>query len=66
MQIVAEQYEVETMNRAGENRFYFPSFRFAGDKVWYFPEDIKQVTPKPMPATSSDRHLCVLPDIWAK
>ncbi|KAG7242798.1 hypothetical protein INR49_018960, partial [Caranx melampygus] len=54
--IVAEQYEVDTMYRAGPNRFYTPTVKIPGDKVWYFPEDIKEVIPEPMPATSSARH----------
>lgn len=64
--IVAEQYGVDTMYRAGLNRFFTPTVQIPGDKVWYFPEDIKQVIPEPMPATSSARHFCVLPEIWAK
>ncbi|KAF7652466.1 hypothetical protein LDENG_00096270 [Lucifuga dentata] len=65
-QIVDEQYEVDTMSRAGENRFFVPSITFPGDKVWYFQSDIKSVIPTPMPATSSARHFSVLPEIWNK
>lgn len=65
-QALAGQYEVDTMNRAGENKFYIPSIKFDGDKVWYYGEDIKSVIPEPMPASSSARHFSVDPEIWAK
>ncbi|CAL8237232.1 unnamed protein product [Arctogadus glacialis] len=65
-QIVNDQYEVDTMSCAGANKFYFPSVRFDGEKVWYFFHDIKSIIPEPQPATSSARHFCVLPEIWAK
>ncbi|KAF7640973.1 hypothetical protein LDENG_00002470 [Lucifuga dentata] len=65
-QIVDEQYEVDTMSRAGENRFFVPSITFPGDKVWYYQSDTKSVIPAPMPATSSARHFSVLPEIWNK
>ncbi|KAG9269190.1 hypothetical protein AMEX_G16186 [Astyanax mexicanus] len=32
-QIADDQYEVDTMNCAGENRFYVPSIKFSGEKV---------------------------------
>lgn len=51
---------------AGENRFYVPSIKFPGEKVWYYRHDIKDQIPEPLPVTSSGRHFCVLPDIWAK
>ncbi|XP_049337292.1 uncharacterized protein LOC107197431 [Astyanax mexicanus] len=65
-QIADDQYEVDTMNCAGENRFYVPSIRFSGEKVWYYRQDIRDQIPEPLPVTSSARHFCVLPDIWAK
>lgn len=54
------------MNSAGDNRFYIPSIKFPGDKVWYYLEDIKKIIPEPLPATSSARHFSVVPEIWAK
>ncbi|KAJ8342717.1 hypothetical protein SKAU_G00326450 [Synaphobranchus kaupii] len=42
------------------------AMQFPGDKVWYYESDIKTVIPVPMPATSSARHFCVLPEIWEK
>lgn len=66
LQIVSGQYEVDTMSCAGDNRFYVPSIKFTGDKVWYYLEDIKEIIPEPLPATSSARHFSVVPDIWAK
>lgn len=65
-QIANDQYEVDTMNCAGVNRFYIPSIRYEGEKVWYYPDDIKSIIPEPQPATSSARHFCVLPEIWVK
>ncbi|CAL8392379.1 unnamed protein product [Arctogadus glacialis] len=65
-QAVAEQYEVDTMYRAGTNRFFIPGVEIPGDKVWYLPDDIRAVIPEPMPASSSGRHFCVLPEIWEK
>ena len=62
---VVEQYEVDTMYRAGTNRFFIPGVEIPGDKVWYLPDDIRAVIPEPMPASSSGRHFCVLPEIWA-
>ncbi|CAK6973238.1 uncharacterized protein LOC119773151 [Scomber scombrus] len=32
-QIASGQYKVDTMSCAGDNRFYIPSIRFAGEKV---------------------------------
>ncbi|KAI4805510.1 hypothetical protein KUCAC02_010120, partial [Chaenocephalus aceratus] len=66
IQIVEDQFEVDTMNCAGENRFFYPSIGFPGDKVWYFRDNIKDMIPEPMPATSSARHFSVAADIWAK
>lgn len=66
IQIVSCQYEVDTMSCAGDNRFYIPSIKFPGDKVWYYLEDIKEIIPEPLPATSSTRHFSVLLEIWAK
>ena len=54
------------MNCAGENRFFYPSIGFPGDNVWYFKDNIKDMIPEPMPATSSARHFSVTADIWAK
>lgn len=54
------------MNSAGENKFYIPSIRFEGEKVWYYPDDIKCIIPEPLPITSSARHFSVAADIWAK
>ncbi|KAL1258015.1 hypothetical protein QQF64_011259 [Cirrhinus molitorella] len=65
-QIVDGQYEVDTMSCAGSNRFFIPSKRYEGEKVWYYFDDIKAVIPEPQPATSSAQHFCVLPEIWAK
>ncbi|KAG5845369.1 hypothetical protein ANANG_G00138170, partial [Anguilla anguilla] len=65
-QIVGEQYEVDTMIRVGENRFFNPAVKYPGDKIWYLPGDIKEVIPEPLPVTSSRRHFCILPEIWAK
>ncbi|KAJ8361367.1 hypothetical protein SKAU_G00178920 [Synaphobranchus kaupii] len=65
-QIVGDQYEVDTMNCAGENKFYIPSIRFDGEKVWYYRDDIKCIIPEPLPATSSARHFSVVPEIWAQ
>ncbi|KAK1889254.1 Protein MLP1 [Dissostichus eleginoides] len=65
-QIVEDQFEVDTMNCAGENRFFYPSIGFPGDKVWYFRDNIKDMIPEPMPATSSARHFSVAAEIWAK
>ncbi|XP_038124838.1 uncharacterized protein LOC119772465 [Cyprinodon tularosa] len=65
-QIAEGQYEVETMSCIGENRFYYPSKRYPGEDVWYYRQDIREIIPEPLPATSSARHFCVLPDIWAK
>uniref|UniRef100_A0A0E9UT56 SGF29 C-terminal domain-containing protein n=1 Tax=Anguilla anguilla TaxID=7936 RepID=A0A0E9UT56_ANGAN len=55
-QIVGEQYEVDTMIRVGENRFFNPAVKYPGDKIWYLPGDIKEVIPEPLPVTSSRRH----------
>ncbi|XP_048092646.1 uncharacterized protein LOC125289715 [Alosa alosa] len=65
-QISNGQYEVDTMTAIGENKFYIPTVKFPGDKVWYFQDDIKAIIPKPLPITSSARHFCVLPEIWNK
>ncbi|MGH0127646.1 UNVERIFIED_CONTAM: hypothetical protein FKN15_071801 [Acipenser sinensis] len=65
-QVVNEQYEVDAMSRAGDNRFFNPSLKFPVDKIWYYREDIIDIIPEPLPATSSARHFCVLPEIWAK
>ncbi|KAL1250664.1 hypothetical protein QQF64_018460 [Cirrhinus molitorella] len=65
-QIAEGQYEVDTMTCAGENRFYVPSIRFPGERVWYYRQDIRDIIPEPLPVTSSARHFCILPDIWAK
>ncbi|KAF3854209.1 hypothetical protein F7725_022264 [Dissostichus mawsoni] len=40
-QIVEDQFEVDTMNCAGENRLFYPSIGFPGDKVWYFRDNVK-------------------------
>ncbi|KAJ7991312.1 hypothetical protein DPEC_G00296020 [Dallia pectoralis] len=45
------------MNCAGENRFYVPSIRFPGERVWYYRDDIRDIIPEPLPVTSSSRHL---------
>lgn len=47
-------------------RFYVPSIRFPGERVWYYRQDIRDIIPEPLPVTSSARHFCILPDIWAK
>ena len=65
-QIADDQYEVDTMTRVGENRFYVPSIRFPGEMVWYYHQDIRDVIPEPLPATSSATHFCILPDVWEK
>ncbi|XP_062847785.1 uncharacterized protein LOC134310183 isoform X1 [Trichomycterus rosablanca] len=65
-QIVDGQYEVDTMSCAGENRFFVPSIRFPGERVWYYRNDIRDIIPEPLPVTSSARHFCVLPEIWAR
>ncbi|XP_062386091.1 uncharacterized protein LOC134073124 [Sardina pilchardus] len=65
-QISNGQYEVDTMTAIGENKFYIPTVKFPGDKVWYFQDDIKAIIPDPLPITSSARHFCVLPEIWNK
>ncbi|XP_038153357.1 uncharacterized protein LOC119791359 [Cyprinodon tularosa] len=65
-QIASGQYEVDTMSCAGDNRFYIPSIRFAGEKVWYYLDDIKEIIPEPLPTSSSARHFCVVSEIWAK
>ncbi|KAL2092912.1 hypothetical protein ACEWY4_012710 [Coilia grayii] len=65
-QIAEGQYEVETMNSIGENRFYYPARRYPGERVWYYRQDIRDIIPEPLPATSSARHFCVSPNIWAK
>lgn len=54
------------MESAGGNRFYTPSTRIPGDKVWYFKENILDLIPEPMPTTSSARHFNVAEEIWAK
>ncbi|KAI4830301.1 hypothetical protein KUCAC02_001941, partial [Chaenocephalus aceratus] len=61
IQIVEDQFEV--VNCAGENRFFYPSIGFPGDKVWYFRDNIKDMIPEPMPATSSARHFSVTAEI---
>ena len=66
LQIVGDQYEVDTMNCAGENKFYIPTLRYDGEKVWYYFDDIKCIIPEPLPATSSARHFSVAAEIWAK
>ena len=66
LQISNGQYEVDTMTVIGENKFYIPTVKFPGDKVWYFQDDIKAIIPDPLPITSSARHFCVLPEIWNK
>ncbi|XP_056449969.1 uncharacterized protein LOC130385486 [Gadus chalcogrammus] len=65
-QIADDQYEVDTMTRVGENRFYVPSIRFPGEMVWYYRQDIRDIIPEPLPAISSARHFCILPDLWEK
>jgi len=54
------------MSCAGPNKFYVPSIKYEGEKVWYYFDDIKAIIPEPQPATSSARHFCVLPEIWEK
>lgn len=66
LQIVGDQYEVDTMNCAGENKFYTPTLRYDGEKVWYYFDEIKCIIPEPLPATSSARHFSVAAEIWAK
>ena len=63
LQIVEDQYEVDTMNCAGENKFYIPSTRFNEKRVWYYLDEIKCVIPKPLPTTSSARHFSVAAEI---
>ena len=65
IQIASGLYEVDTMSCAGDDCFYIPSRRFAGEKVWYL-ENIKAIIPEPLPSSSSARQFCVVPEIWAK
>ena len=48
------------------NRFHVTSIRFPGEMVWYYHQDIRDVIPEPLPATSSATHFCIMPDVWEK
>lgn len=66
LNIMPPSPKVDAMSRAGDNRFFNPSLKFPVDKIWYYREDITDIIPEPLPSTSSARHFCVVPEIWAK
>ncbi|KAF4114265.1 hypothetical protein G5714_004488 [Onychostoma macrolepis] len=57
-QIVDGQYEVDTMSCAGPNKFFIPSIRYEGEKVWYYFDDIQGIIPEPHPQL--DTSVCCL------